>query len=252
MGYFRGQAIIGVLVHGGKTVSAVGIDPQFKGNVVRSQSAGIEQAVRDRYAVVGSGVPQECGRRMVCHMAFAGEFLNVFRCNGVVTGQIDDAAHVGVGGVGSDNGIAQDGCLHRMTAGENFPHFAAIEAGGIVGGQMSTGREADDGDPLRVTVPCVCIVMDQLHGGSHFPQLGGEPVGRNGVSQDKGVETFRQEVQSDGLSLPLAAAGITTAGADQNAGPLLILPSHFRHIIRQENLQCRVAVVVSQNREPVL
>ena len=245
------QAVVGMFVHGSKAVVAEGIDTEFKRNTVDGQGAGVEQAVHNGYGIVGGGVPQESRGRAVRYMAVAGEFFDVLRCDGVMAGEVDETAHVGVGRVGGDDGVAQDGCLDRMAVGEYFPDFRTVIAGRVVGRQMTAGREADDGDPVCVAVPGTCVAVDQFHGGGNFPNLGGEPIRRYGIGQNKDIVTLREEVEADGFCLPLADHSVTAAGADQQTGTLLVLTAHFRHIVGKEDFQGGVAAVFTQEGECV-
>ncbi|MNI94643.1 hypothetical protein D3C73_1527770 [compost metagenome] len=56
-----------------KAVLSMGIDVQVKRNPVTAQRRSQEQAVLHRYGCIIRGMPEECRRRVRCHLQFAAE-----------------------------------------------------------------------------------------------------------------------------------------------------------------------------------
>ena len=46
MGGLLVQAVVGMFIHGGKAVAAEGVNMEFAGDIMRRQSAGVEQNCR--------------------------------------------------------------------------------------------------------------------------------------------------------------------------------------------------------------
>ena len=59
-------------------------------------------------------------------------------------------------------------------------------------------------------------------------------------------------MKRDGLTLSLADTAVTATGANQQAGTLVTVSSHFRHIVRQIYSQFGVTAVLRQLRKPFL
>ena len=171
----------------------MGVDMEAKRNIVRCQCLGIDQAAGYRHHGIFRGMPNKCRGCFLRHQQVAGVFVDKFLPEGVgLTGQIPEAAHMDTQRLRGDHRVAQDAALDRLALRECFTNFGAIVGIGLVCCQMTTGREAHDGDLLRIDAPGFCVGMDLLHGCCYLTQLRREADGLHGIVQHKHIAAHGQ------------------------------------------------------------